>query len=200
MSDDTNIPSGPPDPEVFSSLSEDILRKARQLGASDADLGVVVALSLEVGVRAGTLETVERSEARDLGLRLFFGQRQACASTSDMTPSGLHALVERVAAMARKAPEDPFCGLAPVQEQKKDKGEDLQLYNPDIPSVEALEARAHRLEQAALECNHIVQTEGAGASWGGREFLAGQQSWFSGGMAQQLTEFRGQRSGREKWC
>ena len=72
MSDDTNIPSGPPDPEVFSSLSEDILRKARQLGASDADLGVVVALSLEVGVRAGTLETVERSEARDLGLRLFF--------------------------------------------------------------------------------------------------------------------------------
>ena len=48
----------------------------------------------------------------DLGLRVLIGQRQACVSSSDTSDATLAAMAERAVAMAREAPEDPWCGLA----------------------------------------------------------------------------------------
>ena len=104
----------------FMSVDEDLagalLTAARKAGAEAADALVVSATSNAVGVRGGKLEEAERAEGLDLGLRVLIGQRQACVSSSDARPGTLAEMAERAVAMAREAPEDPWCGLAEVGE------------------------------------------------------------------------------------
>src|SRR5512134_3762288 len=93
-------------------ILEDLLKRARAKGAEAADCLIVRDTSLNVAQRLGAREKLERSEAQDLGLRVFVGKRQAIVSTSDLAPKMLEELAERAVAMARVVPEDEFCGLA----------------------------------------------------------------------------------------
>ena len=70
-------------------------------------------LSLEeLRRRLRQLETVERAESNDLGLRVIIGQRQAIVSTGDLSAASLERLVESGITIARAVPEDRFVGLA----------------------------------------------------------------------------------------
>ncbi len=81
-------------------------------GADAADAMLIDATSLSVGYRLGKLESLERAESGDLGLRVFVGKKQAMVSATDRKPETLKELVERAVAMAKAAPEDIYCGLA----------------------------------------------------------------------------------------
>ena len=72
------------------------------------DALLVESASVSVGRRLDKPEKLERAESVDLGLRVFVGQRQATISSTDRKPEALKALVERVVAMARAVPEDPY--------------------------------------------------------------------------------------------
>src|SRR5690606_27203633 len=101
----TALPASDP-----SDFLHDLVARARKAGADAAEAVFAERRSLSVGVRLGELEEVEREEARDLGLRVFVGRRQAVVSASDLSPATQHRLVERAVAMARLAPEDPYAG------------------------------------------------------------------------------------------
>ena len=88
-------------------LLHDLVQSALRAGADAAEAVSAEIRSLSVGVRLGELEDVEREERRDLGLRVFVGQRQAVVSSSDLSAPVRARLVERAVAMARLAPEDP---------------------------------------------------------------------------------------------
>jgi PmbA protein len=94
------------------SLASDLIRQARAAGADAADAVLVNGTSLSVTSRQGKLEHLERSEARDLGLRVFVGKRSAIVSSASHDPAGFPRLVERAVAMAKVVPEDAFAGLA----------------------------------------------------------------------------------------
>jgi PmbA protein len=96
------------------ALLDDILTRAKAAGAQSADAVLYHAVASSVSWRMGALEDVERSEGADLGLRILIGQRQAIVSTTDLSRASLSALIERCAAMAKAAPEDPYVGLAPA--------------------------------------------------------------------------------------
>jgi PmbA protein len=93
--------------------SNQLIELALKAGADAADAVVFESSSLDASYRLGKLEEVERSESQDLGLRVFLGKQQASVSTTDFSTKTLEALAERAVAMAKEAPEDPFCGLAP---------------------------------------------------------------------------------------
>src|SRR5271168_5209416 len=95
------------------NLLHDVVAAALKAGADAAEAVGAERQSLSVTVRLGALEEVEREEARDLGLRVFVGRRQASVSGSDLSADARARLVERVIAMARLAPEDPYASLAP---------------------------------------------------------------------------------------
>src|SRR3954470_22952505 len=90
-----------------------LIERARRAGADAADALYYADASSGVQVRLGELEDVGRSEGEEIGLRFFVGKRSASVSSSDLSEEALGALVERAAAMAREAPEDPYAGLAP---------------------------------------------------------------------------------------
>src|SRR3954469_19383961 len=93
-------------------LLHDLIGRALRQGAEAADAVMFEGISLSHARRLGKVEKLERSEGRDLGLRVLVGKQQAMASSSDRSAKALAELVERTVAMARAVPEDPFCGLA----------------------------------------------------------------------------------------
>lgn len=154
------------DDETARSLLESLLARARSAGAEAADAVLYHSVSSEVSWRLGKLEDVERSEGRDLGLRILVGRRQASVSTTDFSPAGLDALAERCAAMAKAAPEDPWCGLAPEDKLARGPFPDFDLFDGHEPSTEELAERAAACEAAALDTPKVVNSSGAGAGYG----------------------------------
>ena len=148
------------------SLLGDLVAKAKAAGADAADAVSVSGESLSIDWRGGKLEQVERSEGADIGLRVLIGRRQAAASTSDPSAKAMAALVERVVAMAKVAPEDPTAGLADAS-QLAASWPDLELEDLTEPSVEEIQGRAAAAEEAMLAVPGVsLNSEGAGASWG----------------------------------
>ncbi|WEK38843.1 MAG: TldD/PmbA family protein [Candidatus Brevundimonas colombiensis] len=150
---------------VSTDLLNDIVKAALSAGADAAEAVSADRRSLSVGVRNGGLEDVEREESRDLGLRVFVGQRQASVSASDLSPATQARLVERAVAMARLAPEDPNAGLAPQDRLARGPLPDLDLFDASERSAEALEAAAAQAEAAALAVTGVARSEGGHASW-----------------------------------
>ena len=111
------------------NLLSDLVDKAKRAGADAADAVLFESVSLEVSYRLGAREDLERSESKDLGLRIFFGKKQAIVSSTDMTPASLDELLERGLAMAAAMPEDPYCGLADTDRLCTDIP-DLDLNDP----------------------------------------------------------------------
>jgi len=153
------------DQSALTDLAERLVAAARRAGADEADALAVRSVSLSVDVREGAVEESQRSEGDDLGLRVLVGRRQAVVSTNDLKGNGFKALAERAVAMARAAPEDPFAGLADP-ELLAQVMPDLDLLDPDVPGVDALEARAREAESAGLAVPGITKSGGAGASAG----------------------------------
>lgn len=146
------------------SKAADLVAAARRAGADAADALYVCNSSTQVQVRLGALEDVERSEGEDIGLRVFVGSRSASVSSSDMSADALALLVERVIAMAREAPEDPWSGLAPEDRLLKGDAPDVDGDDGCDPSPQDLRARALEAEDAARAVAGVTNSEGAGAS------------------------------------
>ena len=142
---------------------EKLLARAKNHGATSADAIATHGRSSAIVVRGGELEDVDNSEGRDIGLRVMVGQRQACVSSSDISDASIDQLAERAVAMAKLAPEDPYCGLAD-ESQLSTHNVDLQLYD-SVPMTPAqLKMRALEVEAAALAVKGVQQAEGANAS------------------------------------
>jgi len=140
-----------------------LLSRAKHYGATSADAIATHGRSSTIVVRGGELEDVDNSEGRDIGLRVIIGQRQACVSSSDMSDLSMDQLAERAVAMAKLAPEDPYCGLAD-ESQLSTHNVDLQLYDDTSMTPAQLKERALEVEASALSVKGVQQAEGANAS------------------------------------
>ena len=169
--------------DTLSDLSQRLLAQAKAAGADAADVLAVRGSSLSVDVRNGALEQAERSEATDIGLRVFVGQRVANVSSSDVRDQSLAIMAERAVAMAREAPEDPYVGLADPDQLATDRDADkLKLFDPSPePSPAALEDDARDAEAAALAVDGITQVSAASAGYGTQDVYLAASNGFSGG-------------------
>ena len=159
-------------------LLHDLLARARAAGADAADAVIAAGSSLGVQQRLGKTEHVERSEARDLGLRVFVGQKSAIVSSTTIDPSGFAELAERAMAMARVVPDDPYGGLADTAAPPEPLALDLE--DAAEPEVAALLARAAAAEEAALAVKGVNNSEGASAGFGRTEAALVTSAGFAG--------------------
>lgn len=164
-----------------TELLADLIARARAAGADAADAVLLGGTSFSVQRRLGHLESLERSESRDLGLRVLVGQRQAIVSSTAIDPAGFAALAERAVAMARVVPEDPFAGLPEAPGAAAIP--DLDLADTAEPSAEALTERAAAAEEAALAIAGITNSEGAEAGYSRVEAVLVSSNGFAGRYA-----------------
>lgn len=117
--------------ELSKDLGEQILSMAKTDGASEGDVVMVESESFFVTVRMGEVEKVSQAGEKRLGLRLFFGNSSASASTSDISRKSIAKLVEDTTRMARVTAQDPHSGLP-----------DGALLARDLPPLDLLDDTA----------------------------------------------------------
>jgi PmbA protein len=189
------------DQSALTDLAERLVAAAGRAGADAADALAVRSVSLGVEVREGAVEESERSEGDDVGLRAFVGRRQAVVSTNDVN-ANVAELAERAVAMAKAAPEDPFAGLADPARLARDVP-DLDLLDPDLPTVALLEERAQRAERAGLAVKGVTKSGGASASAGiGGMVLVTSHgfrgAYLSSGQSVSMTAIAGEGTAMER--
>lgn len=169
-------------------FAEQLVEAAIKAGAAHADALSVADTGDSISVRNGTVESVEREDARGMGLRAFVetpgGMAFATASTSDLSSEGLRKLAEQVIAMARISEPDPDAvpptgAIHPTREQLNAW---QQRHNHDNPgwSLEQAKAAALTCEEIALAySDKISNSEGADASFGSSRVLYASSDGFS---------------------
>jgi PmbA protein len=152
------------DQSALTALAERLVQAAKTAGADAADAVAVRGVSLSVEVREGAVEESTRAEGDDVGLRVFVGRRQAVISTNDIQADAAE-LAQRAVAMAKVAPEDVYTGLADPDRLARDIP-DLDLVDPELPTIATLETRARSAEAAARAVKGVSKSGGASASAG----------------------------------
>ena len=97
--------------ELSQELGREILAMARARGASAGDVVMAESESFFVTVRMGEIEKISQAGEKRLGLRLFFGNSSASASTSDISIKSIEKLVDDTVRMAQATAQDPHAGL-----------------------------------------------------------------------------------------
>jgi PmbA protein len=147
-------------PELESIVSE-ALKRARELGATQAEADVSLQKGLTTTVRLGEVETVEYQRDRGMGVTVYFGQRKGSASTADLSMRAVAETVEKACDIARYTAADDCAGLADEGELARDIP-DLDLDHPwDLPPEDAVEtARACEAAGRVVD-TRITNSEGA---------------------------------------
>ncbi len=145
-------------------LLESLLTRVKKAGGDAADAVLFESASLEVARRLGAPEKLERSESTDAGLRVFVGKRQAIVSSTDLSEDALGEMVERAVAMAKAAPEDPYCGIADLDQIATDIPK-LDIFDATEPDTQTLIDIADTAEDAARSVPGVTNSEGAEVGW-----------------------------------
>lgn len=153
------------DLDRLATLAEDVIRRARAAGASQAEVSASIETGLSVNVRLGEVDTVEHTRDRGFGLTVYFGQRKGSASTADLNPDSIQATLDQACAIARYTEPDPAAGLAPAARMASDFP-DLDLWHPwDIDTAAAI-ALGKAIEDAGRAHAGISNSDGAGVQAG----------------------------------
>ena len=150
--------------EHLADLSQQLLERARALGATQAEVSCSEERGLDVNVRLGEVETVESTRDRGIAVTVYFGQRKGSASTADLQPASLEATVAQACAIARHTEDDAAAGLA-----------DAALMAREFPDLDGWHPWALQADQAvdlALACEaagreadaRVSNSDGASAS------------------------------------
>ena len=166
---------------VLQQLAQDVLKHARDKGATACEVDVSEGFGQSVTVRCDEVETIEFNRDKGIGITVYAGQRKGYASTSDFSAQALRDTVEAALNIARFTAEDDCAGLADAELMAKDCP-DLDLYHPWALTVEEAIETARRCEQAAFDASPLVSnSEGASISTQQAHFVSANSLGFMGG-------------------
>jgi len=170
------------DLDTLKQISQDVLKYAKQAGATSAETEVSFGIGQNVSVRMGETENIEYNRDKGVSVTVYFGQQKGHASSSDLSPQALKDTVEAASNIARYTAKDEFCGLADANLMATEIP-DLDLHHPWNISVEDAVEIAKQCEAAAfnLDKKRITNSEGAGVSNSESIFAYANSHGFVGG-------------------
>ena len=143
-------------------LLGDVLKRARERGATAADAFLVEDRAFSAQVRLGRVDTVKHAREQHLSLRVFSGKSAAAASTSDFSRTSVERLVDEAVSLSRITAPDELSGLPEASVLAREIPA-LDLDDPtghDLSPEEKIEL-ARRCEAAALGADpRITNSEG----------------------------------------
>ena len=164
----------------LQQIAEDVIRRCRARGASEADVAASVDEGLAVNVRLGEVETVERTRDRGVSVSVYFGRRKGSANTADLDPKSIEQTIEHACAIARHTEEDPANGLADPALLAREFP-DLDLWHPWHVSAEDAIRLGIEIEDAGRAFDpRIDNSEGASVQAGASMTAYANSNGFSG--------------------
>jgi PmbA protein len=145
----------------IQSVVADVLRLAKQKGASQAEASMSKVQGIAVSSRLKEVETVEFTNDGGLGITVYHGSKKGSASTADLSLSALKLTVEKAIEIAKHTSDDPCSGLADKELMAFDHP-DLDLHHPiELDTDKAIE-QVIAAETAALDVDpRITNSDGA---------------------------------------
>ena len=147
----------------LDQLAADIVRRALDRGATDAECTLAEGEEFSASVRMREIESLKEAGSRGVGLRILIGKHTGSSYTSDFSAEGIDRLIQQAIELADITTEDPHAGLPDADELGSIPG-DLRLYSDDVAQLETpLKIdTAKRAEDAALSADpRIHNSEGA---------------------------------------
>lgn len=167
--------------DQFKQITQDMLRIAKEKGATDAAAEVSEGGGLSISVRKGQIETIEQNRDKGVGITVYVGKKRGNANTSDFSKKSLEATVEAAYNIARFTAEDDCAGL-PDDDLLEMKPRDLKLCYPWLISAEEAIELAKRTEAATFDVDpRITNSEGAGVHVQQSHFVSANSRGFIGG-------------------
>ena len=167
----------------LQDMSADVLRRAKNAGASSAEAEISLGFGQNVSVRMGETETIEYNRDKGVSVTVYFGQQKGHASTSDLSAQALQDTVAAACNIARYTAKDEFCGLADAALMAK-KIPELDLYHPWDLSVDEAINLAKTCEASARVVDiRINNSEGASVSTYEGMFAYANSHGFNAGYA-----------------
>jgi len=146
---------------TYDQLAADVLARAKDCGATEADIVVADGETFSVQVRVGAVDRLTKAREKRLGLRVFVGKRSATTSTSDFSKESLERLVSETCTLAKAVVEDQVSGLPDAAQMARD-WPDLDLYDDTTLGTETQIEWAKRGEAAAFAADpRVTNSEGA---------------------------------------
>ena len=170
------------DLDTLKQISQDVLKLARQAGATSAETEVSFGMGQNVSVRKGEPENIEYNRDKGVSVTVYFDHQKGYASSSDLSPQALKETVGAACNIAKYTAKDEFCGLADANLMATEIM-DLDLYHPWNISVDEAIAIARQCETAAfaIDRKRIANSEGAGVSNSESIFAYANSHGFVGG-------------------
>lgn len=161
----------------------DVVRRALELGATDAECTVSEGGEFSASVRMRQVESLKEAGSRGAGIRVLIGRRAGSSYTSDLSSEGIEQMVRAALDLANIASEDPHAGLPDAGDLGK-LGADLRLYDEAIARMETewkIE-QARLAEEAALNADPRIQNSEGGSfqSYLGARFFANSRGFSAG--------------------
>lgn len=150
----------------LAGFAEDVLRRCREFGASQAEVSLSEDQGLAVNVRMGEVETVEHTRDRGVAVTVYFGKRKGTASTADLQPASLEATVEQACAIARFTEEDAAAGLADPDRLATELADFDQWHPWDIDAQSAIDLALQAESAGRAVDRRIGNSDGAGVNTG----------------------------------
>jgi len=164
----------------FPELAATVLKRAKALGATEADLLVAEGDSVSVQVRMSEVERLSKAREKVLGIRIFIGKRSASSSTSDFSAASLDRLVSDTCSLAKAVVEDDTSGL-PLPDQMAVDIPDMDMRDDRQLTVDEEIDLAKRTEKSAFSADsRITNSEGAECSAGYGSILLANSHGFVG--------------------
>ncbi|MDO8299938.1 metalloprotease PmbA [Lacisediminimonas sp.] len=182
MNDATNFSYTP---DQLKQIAQDVLRFAREKGATDAAVDINEGNGLSVTVRKGKIETIEQNKDKGMGVTVLLGDhgsiRRGNASTSDFSRKSLQDTVEAAYNIARFTAADDCAGL-PDEDMLERNPRDLALCHPWLLSADEAVRIASRCEAAAFAVDRrVTNSEGASVYAQQSHFITANTRDFMGG-------------------
>jgi PmbA protein len=161
-------------------IADDVIRRCRAKGASEAEVAASIDEGLAVNVRLGDVETVERTRDRGVSVTVWFGKRKGSATTADLDPGSIGQTIDHACAIARYTEEDPANGLADPALLAREIP-DLDLWHPwSITAEEAIRLGIEVEDAGRAFDPRIDNSEGATVQSGGSMTAYANSQGFSG--------------------
>jgi PmbA protein len=165
--------------DALAAMAAQVLKAAKEGGATAAETEVSQAFGLSVTVRKDEVETIAYNRDKGIGVTVYVGTRRGHASTADFAPAAIEDTVAKALTIARYTAADD-CAGSPTRYSSR-AWTDLDPITPEL-SVEDAIALGRECEAAALAADpRLNNSDGATVSRHEAEFVYANSNGFSGG-------------------
>ena len=177
------------DQDYLTKIAEKALKKAKNLGSTDASILVANSVSENINIRNRKLDGSERSENLSINLTTYLGKKKSSISSSNLREKNIDELISRCFEATKITPEDELNSL-PDKELHFTGKKNLELFDVTHLDNKSKIDFIKEAEDAAFSNKKIVNTNGSGFSESKSNFILANSNGFCDGYkSSQFTAF-----------